>query len=362
MRAFVVVTLAMLSASCETLQFYRQAVAGQWSIARARQPSTQLIAAQSTDAALKVRLEAVAGYLRFARDDLALDAGKRYSSYVRIDGDYVVWNVFATPEFSTHPTRWCYPIVGCASYRGYFHQRDASRYAERLIAEQHDTIVGGVAAYSTLGWFDDPVLSTFIAWPDTELAGLIFHELAHGRVFVSGDTSFNEAFASFVERRGVLEWLRANHDEARAERVTQRWRTSDRFVAYLLRWRDELQRLYDQPYNPVALRLLKADLFAEAERCYRSNQEALGDQDWFFRRGLNNARFVPLAAYNELMAGFAGLFAHVGESWPKFYESVAALGRLNAESRVAELARLARESESDRGADADHVRCDSLSF
>jgi predicted aminopeptidase len=246
MRAVLFVLLAALTASCETLQFYGQAAAGQWSIVRHEQSTAKLIASANTDAKLRDRLVTVAALLRFAEDRLALEPGKRYSSYVRIEGDAVVWNVFATPEFSTVPTRWCYPVVGCASYRGYFDRRDAKRYAQRLRVERHDTVVGGVAAYSTLGWFDDPVLSTFVGWPDPDLAGLIFHELGHGKVFISGDTSFNEAFASFVERRGVVEWLRANHDDAQIERVTQRWQMSDRFVAYLLGWRAELQRLYDQ--------------------------------------------------------------------------------------------------------------------
>ena len=362
MRAVLFLLPTILAASCETLEFYGQAAAGQWSIVRHEEPTGKLIASANTDATLRDRLMTVAALLRFAEDRLALEPGKRYSSYARVEGDAVVWNVFATPEFSTVPMRWCYPIVGCASYRGYFDRRAAKRYAQRLKVEQHDAFVGGVAAYSTLGWFDDPILSTFVDWPDTDLAGLIFHELGHGEVFISGDTSFNEAFASFVERRGVVEWLRANHDDAQIERATRRWQMSDRFVAYLLVWRDELQRLYDQPYNAVALRLLKSELFAEAERCYRDNRTVFGDQDWFFRRGVNNAGLVPLAAYNELMTGFAGLFAQAGESWPKFYEKVAALGRLDRDSRSAELARLGQEFEAERGTRDDRVRCSSLQF
>lgn len=362
MRAVLFVLFTVLASSCETLEFYGQAAAGQWSIVRHEEPAGKLIASANTDADLRDQLMTVAALLQFAENRLALEPGKRYSSYARIEGDAVVWNVFATPEFSTVPMRWCYPIVGCASYRGYFDRRDAKRYAQRLNVERRDTIVGGVAAYSTLGWFDDPILSTFVGWPDTDLAGLVFHELGHAKVFISGDSSFNEAFASFVERRGVVEWLRARHDDAQIERVTRRWRMSDRFVAYMLAWRDELQRLYDQPYNPVALRLLKSELFAEAERCYRENQAVFGDQDWFFRRGANNAGLAPLAVYNELMTGFAGLFAQAGESWPMFYEKVAALGRLDRGSRNAELARLGEEFDAERGVRVDHVRCGSLQF
>ena len=363
MRIIVGVVLAALAASCETLEFYRQAVAGQMSILSHRQSSAALIAAPDADAHLRDRLRRVAELVQFAHDHLALEGGTRYSSYVRVDGQYVVWNVFAAPEFATAPTQWCYPIAGCASYRGYFDARDAHRYAQRLIAGGQDTTVGGVAAYSTLGWFDDPVLSTFIEWSDPELAGLIFHELAHGRLFAAGDTAFNEAFASFVERRGELAWLRSLGDESQTLKTITRWRTSDRFVAFLLKWRDELQRLYDQPANTGALRMLKTELLAEVERCYRANEDVLGNEDWFFRDDLNNARLVPFAAYHELIAGFERVFAQSDDSWPVFYASAAKLAHLDKTARTAELMRLGREQRAtDHKTEAVPIRCDTLRF
>ena len=363
MRIILAVFFASLAASCATLEFYRQAVAGQVSIMRHRQSSAALIAAPNTVPHLRERLVKVAELVQFAHENLALEPNKRYSTYVRIDREYVVWNVFAAPEFSTAPIEWCYPIAGCAAYRGYFKAGDAHRYAQQLIAARHDTTVSGVAAYSTLGWFDDPVLSTFIEWPDPDLAGLIFHELAHARVFVPGDTAFNESFASFVERRGELAWLRSLGDEARVAKAVARWQTSDRFVAYLLAWREELKRLYAQPFNTAALRLLKTEMLSEVERCYRANQNLLGDQDWFFRSELNNARLVPLAAYHELVAGFEQLFAQSDESWPVFYTSVAKIARLDSDARAAELTRLGREwQDADHEADSASVRCDTLRF
>ncbi len=363
MRSILVGVLLLTSASCETVGFYHQAIAGQLAIVRAKQPSADLIASPATDPALRGQLQVVAGLLKFAKEELSLDAKHRYSSYVRIDEKYVVWNVFAAPEFSTRAVRWCYPVAGCATYRGYFSRVDAQRYAQRLAWQRRDTVVGGVAAYSTLGWFDDPVLSTFVQWPDTDLAGLIFHELAHGRVFVPGDTPFNEAFASFVERHGVLEWLRAGQARARVEGIEERWQKSDRFVAYLLNWRDELQRLYDQPYDTVARRLLKTELLAAIEQCYRANQSRFGDQDWYFRMGLiNNARFVPLAAYHELLGSFEALFAEAGRSWPQFYAKVADLGRLDAGARAGELKRLGDAYRSDHASDGDGTQCEALLF
>ena len=321
-----------------------------------------MIAAPDTIPHLRERLEKVAKLVQFAHENLALEPGKRYSSYVRVDGEYVVWNVFAAPEFSTAPIQWCYPIAGCAAYRGYFKADDAHRYAQQLIAGRNDATVGGVAAYSTLGWFDDPVLSTFIEWSDPDLAGLIFHELAHARVFVPGDTAFNESFASFVERRGQLAWLRSLGDEARVARVIARWQTSDRFVAYLLTWRAELKRLYAQPVNTAALRLLKTEMLSEVERCYRANQNLLGNQDWFFRDELNNARLVPLAAYHELVAGFEQLFAQSDESWSVFYTNVAKVARLDSDARAAELNVWGVRGRTLIALDPVSVRCDTLRF
>ena len=242
MRNILVGALLLMVGACETIGFYGQAVSGQLAILRAKQPSeaADCIADDGRCAARATAAGGVVAEVSPGRTS-RLDPKRRYSSYARIDRKYVVWNVFATPEFSTDPIRWCYPIAGCATYRGYFSQSGAERYARQLGVQRRDTVVGGVVAYSTLGWFDDPVLSTFVNWPDADLAGLIFHELAHGRVFVPGDTPFNEAFASFVERRGVMEWLRATHDQARIDATLARWKRSDRFIAYLLQWRDELQ-------------------------------------------------------------------------------------------------------------------------
>jgi predicted aminopeptidase len=362
MRKTLALACVLLASACQTLEFYRQAATGQISILVRREPISKVIAAPDTSPRLRERLQKVRQILEFAHARLALDPDGRYTSYVHRDGAYVVWNVFAAPEFSTRPTQWCYPLIGCASYRGYFDRAEATRYAQRLAATQHDTVVGGVAAYSTLGWFDDPVLSTFVDWPDPELAGLLFHELAHARLFVPGDTAFNEAFASFVERRGVDEWLAASGDAAQIERTDRRWRESDRFVSFLLAWRDELQRLYDQQYNDDARRLLKFELLNSLETCYRSNRAVFGDQDWFFGKAPNNARFVPLAAYNELIAGFDAVFREAGRAWPAFYAQAREIGRLPIDERTADLERRGAQVRAAHDASAATIACEALRF
>jgi predicted aminopeptidase len=363
MRVIIVIVFAMSVSACQTLNFYRQAVGGQLAILEQRESTARLIADPDTNAALRERLVEVKAILQFGEQQLSLKPKHRYSSYVQIDSPYVVWNVFATPEFSTRPNRWCYPIVGCAAYRGYFHADEATRFARQLIVTQHDAVVGGVAAYSTLGWFDDPLLSTFVNWRSPELAGLLFHELAHGRVFIVGDASFNEALATFVERRGVFEWLRSQGDEREVARANATWEISDRFVRYLLGWRRELQHLYDQPYDSSARRLLKGELMAEIERCYRENRVLLGDgvYDDFFRQQVNNARLVPFATYHDLVAGFAGLFAESQQDWSVFFLRAGQLKGFDADVRTEKLRQFA-DAYSKNTVAVTPIRCHGLEY
>ena len=361
-RTIVLVAAAALVSGCSEIEYYWQGIAGQTDLLARAKPITEVIATTS-DTALKNRLARAQEIRAFASQELALPDNRSYTSYADLGRPYAVWNVFAAPELSLTPRQWCFPVAGCVNYRGYFSEADARAEAARLAAAGDDVHMSGIPAYSTLGYFDDPVLSTFVNWPDTDLAGLIFHELAHGRVFVPGDTPFNEAFASFVERRGVVEWLLATQDQALIDATQARWKTSDRFVAYLLEWRDELQRLYDQPYNTFALRVLKTELLTAMETCYRTNADRFGDQDWYFASGrLNNARFVPLAAYNELRESFETLFAQSGESWPQFYSKVAEIGGLNSEARTEAMKSLGDAYRLDHPSESADLSCAALVF
>ena len=213
---------------CQTVGFYSQAVGGQLAIMRQQQPVERVIGDPDTPAELKARLELAWEILAFAKDSLALEVDGRYQRYADIGREYVVWNVVAAPRYSLEPIEWCYPVVGCAPYRGYFAEGAAVAFAAKLDADGFETYLGGAAAYSTLGWFDDPLLSSFLDYPPARLAELLFHELAHGRVWVKGDVAFNEAFASFVGKAGARQWLgaeeRAAFDRAnRAAAAFDRW-------------------------------------------------------------------------------------------------------------------------------------------
>ena len=208
-RASIVALIAVLSGGCYVLQ----SAQGQLSLLSKRRPISRVIDEASTPPALRSQLQAVAAIRDFASRELGLPDNGSYRSYADVGRRFVVWNVVAAPDFSVDARQWCYPIIGCVAYRGYFVESRARRYAARLRREGLDIMVGGVAAYSTLGHFNDPVLNTMMGWNDVELASIIFHELTHQMLYVPNDSSFNEALATTVEEEGVRRWLHAQGRE-----------------------------------------------------------------------------------------------------------------------------------------------------
>ena len=216
----------------------------------------------TTPEALRLRLATVEQIRRFSVLHLGLPDNGSYRSYADLERDFVVWNVFASPEFSLQPLRWCYALVGCLNYRGYFKRRDAVKFASKLRAQGHDVFVGGVAAYSTLGWFKDPVLNTMLRWDDARLAEVIFHELAHQKLYVRGDTPFNEAFATAVAKIGVERWLEKDMATTVRQRFKQDQRHERAFVDLVLATRSRLKDLYASALVDSEMRQLKRELFA----------------------------------------------------------------------------------------------------
>ena len=341
LQAALLLFASIALTGCETLSFYGQAVGGQLSILTARQPIDELVAT-TPDSALATRLAVVGEILRHA-DAMQLSAGRRYSSYVALSRRYVVWNVFAATPYSASGHQWCYPIVGCAPYRGYFDEARAQAKAEQLRAQGFETFVGGVPAYSTLGWFADPVLSTFIDWPDAQLASLLIHELAHGKVWVNGDVAFNESFASFVGEQGAQEWLQAQgradeHAQWRA-RMAQ-WR---RFVAFAAQARTMLQTSYEATGGlpEAARRAAKEQTWQSVRACYAAHRDALGGGrfDQLVANQMNNAYLASIGTYEDFLPAFRRLYQRSG-SWPTFFAEVEALANLTAVERGQALQRL----------------------
>ena len=336
--ALVVATAAWVClGGCASARFYAQAVVGQTSLMLARRDAKAVIADPKTDPAVATKLRLTARLLRYAETELQLSVGERYQSYVALSGP-PVWNVVAAPEFDVAAVPRCYPVLGCAVYRGYFSRRAAEREAARL-AVAYDVHIGAVAAYSTLGWFDDPILRSFLRYDEASLANLIFHELAHSIVYVKGDSAFNESFASFVGSHGAVRWL--ERDGGDAGDYLAALAAEREFDGFLRGWRVRLAQLYEQPISDPAKRQLKAATLDGMLDCYSRHRAQLGDgrYDATMARPFNNARLALTATYASLRPGFQRLFEQVEGDWPAFYAAVRDLAELPRETRQRDLRR-----------------------
>lgn len=332
--------LAACLSGCATAKFYAQAAYGQAALLLARRDVPAVLADPRTTPELAAQLRLATSMLRFAEAELRLPVEARYGSYVELAG-FPMWNVVAAEELALTAVPRCYPLVGCVIYRGFFAKRSAQREAARLAAE-HDVYMYPVTAYSTLGWFDDPLLSSFIHFPPTDLAELLFHELAHSVIYVPGDATFNESFASFVGAEGAAAWHRAQGGDAQEQRRAQQTkrRAARDFSHFLARWRERIDALYRAPIDDAAKRQLKAEAFAAMRASYRACRARLGDgrYDGFMAAPLNNARLLSFAAYADLQDGFARVFRAADGDWQRFFERVRELGDLPKAARHAALA------------------------
>jgi len=296
----VVLAVAALAAGCDTLGYYYQSVGGHLGVmAKAESLDDAIDAARNAnDTRLAQRLTLARQMRDYASRELKLPDNGSYRRYANLHRPYVVWSVFATPELSMELRKWCFPIVGCISYRGYYDPQDAEQYAKDLRREGFEAYVAGIPAYSTLGYFDDPLLNTFVYQPEGELARLIFHELAHQVVYVRNDTAFNESFATAVETAGVEQWLaHAASADARASYQIYDSRRRD-FRAMLLRTRDKLVALYRAPLDDEAKRQGKARIFSELREDYAQKRAAWGNYsgyDRWFDQPLTNAHLASSA-------------------------------------------------------------------
>ena len=332
--ALVVALIAAAASGCYLLQ----SVEGQLSLMSRREPIDRVIADSATPAPLRRQLESVAAIRDFASRQLDLPDNGSYRSYADVGRRYVVWNVVAAPEFSVEPREWCYPIVGCVAYRGYFAEGQARSYADKLRIEGHDVAVGGVAAYSTLGHFDDPVLNTMMDWSDVELAAIIFHELTHQLVYVADDSAFNEALATTVEEEGVQRWLSAQGRTADLDAHRREQERNLEVIGLLGETRATLRALYAGGLPAPQMREKKHAAFA----ALRSSFDALKAQwgghapfESWFAGDLNNAHLASIATYFDCVPGFRRELAATGGDLPAFYARVRALAKLDPEKRDA---------------------------
>jgi predicted aminopeptidase len=317
--------------------YLMQAAGGQMSIAAKREPIGKVLANTSTPPQLRTRLEYIAAARDFASRELGLPDNDSYRSYADLGRPYVVWNVFAAPEFSVEPRRWCFPIAGCVVYRGYFSEAAAQDYARRLRRQGDDVAVGGVAAYSTLGHFKDPVLSSMLGWSDAQLAATLFHELAHQVVYVPGDSEFNESFATVVEEAGLERWLTARQQTQDLVVWKEQRERQAQFIALLLSARDKLRTLYESALSDDEKRSRKQYEFGELKLEYtrlRQQWNGYSGYDRWFDRTLTNAHLVSAATYYGCVPGLQRVLSEQGGDLPRFYEAVKQLARMDRDARA----------------------------
>lgn len=342
----IAVATTLLLAACSDVAFYWQGIAGQYDLVNRAKP-IQDVAASTADAALKDRLLRAQAIRAFASRELSLPDNASYTRYADLGRPYVVWNVVAAPELSLTPRQWCFPVAGCVAYRGYFAEEDARAEGARLAAEGFDVHLSGVPAYSTLGYFDDPVLSTFIRYREAELARLVFHELAHQVVYVKDDTAFNESFAVAVEEEGLARWLAAQRGRLDAAQfstdVARSMKVRTEFRVLVRATRDRLSALYASGASDAEKRKGKAQTFAAMREDYeriRAGGDALPGFDRWFASGANNAGVVAAGLYSDRVPQFVALLAAEGGELPKFYARVKALAAMAKPQRDAVLAAL----------------------
>ena len=328
-----------------------QAASGEWRVLHARVPIARMIGDPATSAQLRARLTEVDAARDFAAHELGLPDNQSYRSYADLHRPFVVWNVVAAPEFSLSPVRWCFPVAGCVAYRGYFHERRARDFALGLEARGLDAVVEGVPAYSTLGKFADPVLSTMLRYDDDELAATIFHELAHQLIYVRNDSEFNEAFATTVEEAGLARWLQLRGAAQRIGRFRDEQRQEAALLAVLTAARAKLAALYASGVSPEEMRerkrALLAQLAADIGALERREDVHYPVYDQWIAAGLNNAELASVATYYDCVPGFRRLLAAESDDLMRFYAAVRQLARAPRAARHAQLCTAAAAAAPD---------------
>lgn len=341
--------VALSLSACGSLHYYGQAVRGQADLVLHRRGIEAVVADPAVSPVVSRRLQLALRARHFASAELGLPDNRSYTTYVDLHRPYVVWNVFATKPYSVDALPQCFPIAGCVAYRGWFKESAAQADAARLRAQGDDVWVGGVTAYSTLGWFADPILSSMLRGDDAQLTGTMFHELAHQLIYVPGDTTFNESFATFVQVEGLRQWWAAQGVPARASCTAAHEQAFTRLVLDL---RERLRVLYANGGEPASLATRKqAEFGAFRERYARWRNPRwpdIANFDAWVAAPLNNARLVPFGLYSRWVPAFAQLFARSGKDWHGFYAHVRALAAATKPRRDKQLQALLPAAEPGR--------------
>ena len=334
---FIVIQIIWLS-GCVNLPYYAQAIDGHVNVLWQSQPISTIIADPDTDSNLKQTLTKVLTLREFASHELKLPNNKSYTKYADLKRPYAVWNVFAAPELSIELKKWCFIKAGCVGYRGFFSQTKAKHHAKKLGDDGYDVHVGGVRAYSTLGWFNDPVLNTFIGYSELELARLIFHELAHQVVYVPGDTVFNESFATTVEREGIKRWLMKNNATKEHAAYKAKLKRQNIFNSLVLHHRDRLAMLFASNKSEAVKRAGKARILDDLQEQFsllRTSSVKFNSYDRWFAQQINNALLATVSIYTQLLPAFQTLLAQQNGDMAQFFEVVKEISKLPKKERTS---------------------------
>lgn len=319
-RSLIIITLLLLVSGCGSITYYSQSVVGHSRLMLARQPLDKAI--EQAEPPLRSQLLLATELLEFAQTELGLPNNKSYTSYVPLDREYPVWTVVAAPEFSLNAKQWCYPVIGCASYRGYFSQVAAQNYASRLKRKGFETAVGGAVAYSTLGWFNDPLLPSMMRHGEGDFAEVLFHELAHQKLYINGDSEFNEAFATVVGEQGTRRWLARESPDLVAS-YEAGLAATDQFSNLIDELKRALNVVYDSDKEALDKRTAKHAAFDRfAEQYQHLKQATWGGQPWFdgwLKTPINNARLAAFATYRERVPKLRKLLQDCGGDFDRYF-------------------------------------------
>lgn len=321
----------LLLTGCASINYYAQSAQGQFELVQKREDIDSLLEQETLSPKLRKQLLTVLQLRKFSSKQLGLPDNNSYLSYADLKRKYVIWNIFATEEFSLTPVRWCYLIVGCLDYRGYFNETDARQHAKELKQTGHDIYLGGVSAYSTLGWFDDPVLNTMLQWNDIRLATVIFHELAHQQLYVKNDTEFNEAFAETIAYIGIKTWLKHMNNEQKYKEYEQSQRQEEQFLSLVIKYKELLNKLYQSGENKDFMRQQKRLLMEKMSDEYNALSQHWERNPYagWFASGLNNAKLAAIVTYRKYVPALITIYEMLDKDLNQFYSFANLLSTCN---------------------------------
>jgi len=336
---------AFTVSACSSFGYYMDLMSGHSELLEQQKPISEILANKETESKLRQLLETSQKIRDFASKELHLPENDSYRTYADIRRPYAVWNVVAAKEFSIEAKKWCFLFVGCLSYRGYFSKEDASTYANELKKEGYDTYVAGAKAYSTLGWFDDPLLNTMMYKSEARRAGIIFHELAHQVVYIDDDSAFNEAFATTVEQEGIRRWMAKKGKSKQYDQYRVNKKRDAQLNALLRETREKLKQLYKTKISEKEKRQEKKLIFSLMQKKYQRLKKSWGDYtvyDKWMSQELNNAHLLLIATYYNLVPAFKAMLKKENNNLKKFYVAVEQLGQLDKEKRNTQLKQLVK--------------------